>query len=241
MMHVRLPDRARITLWEAVTAFVDGESRAASSGPFYPSHKSDALLDRLHEAAHAGRVRFYALPAVGNNKYQEIDPLYFGTRCTLNWNKNEIRSWGLVDERECKPIYDGQECDEVLGLDWCDVHLDREQFASLLREMGVLVEQKLDQEFQQNADADQPTDLSRLETKGTGFVGRPESVRFVLPMAQKRLDAGDYPDTQKEFSELLAEDFAKSSPDAHHPTAKAIRTNPQFAEMCRRRPPKKPS
>ena len=190
MMHVRLPDRARITLWEAVTAFVDGESRAASSGPFYPSHKSDALLDRLHEAAHAGRVRFYALPAVGNNKYQEIDPLYFGTRCTLNWNENEILSWGPVDERECKPIYDGQECDEVLGVECYDVHLDREQFASLLREMGVSVRQNLDPGAPQDLDAEVPADLSNLETSGTGLAGRGTSIQYIIPRAKKRLDAG---------------------------------------------------
>jgi hypothetical protein len=156
MMNVRLPDRATITLREAVTAFVDGEPRDASPERFYPSHQSDALLDRLHEAAYTGRVRFHALPAVGNNKYQEINPLYFGTRRTLNWNKNEILSWGLVDERECKPIYDGQECDEVLGVEWYDVHLDRKQFASLLGEMGVSVQQNLDPSQPQNVDAEAP-------------------------------------------------------------------------------------
>ena len=203
MMPVQLPDRKEITLWEAVTAFVYGESRAASSGPFYPSDASDALLDRLHKAAHAGRVRFHALP-VGNNTYQEIDPLYFGTRRELNWNRNQILSYGPVDEQQCKPVYDGQECDEVLGVEWYDVHLDREQFASLLREMGVLVQQKLDTDVQQNVDADRPTDLSSLETSGTGLAGRPKSVQFVLPMAKKRLDAGDYPDSKRNLQNNLS-------------------------------------
>jgi hypothetical protein len=228
-----------ITLCEAVTAFVDGESRAASSAPFSPSDTSNALLDRLHEAACAGRVRFHALPAAGNNKYQEIDPLYFGTRCTLNWNKNEILSWGPVDERECKPIYDGQECDEVLGVEWYDVHLDREQFASLLREMGVSVQQNLDPGAPQDLDAEVPADLSDLETSGTGLAGRPTSIQSILPRAQTRLDAGDYPDTKTEFAKQVARDFAKAAPRAHHPTPKALKNNAAFSEMWRRRKPRK--
>lgn len=93
MMHVQLPDRSEITLYEAVTAFVSGKPRDASSEPFYPSFASEALLERLHNAAQAGQVRFRALK-IGDNKYQEIDPLYFGTRFEFNWNKNEIQSWG---------------------------------------------------------------------------------------------------------------------------------------------------
>jgi hypothetical protein len=241
MMDVQLPDRKEITLCEAVTAFVYGESRNASSGPFYASNAANAVLDRLHEAACAGRVRFHALPAAGNNKYQEIYPLYFSTRCTLNWNENEILSWGPVDERECKPIYDGQECDEVLGVEWYDVHLDREQFASLLREMGVSVRQNLDPGAPQDLDAEVPADLSNLETSGTGLVGRPQSVQFVLPMAKKRLDAGDYPDSKTEFAKQLAKDFAKAAPKAHHPKPNSIRNNPGFNEMWRRKPQKDPS
>ena len=182
-MHVQLPDREEITLWEAVTAFVYGDSRDTSSGPLYPSNASETLLERLHQAARAGQVRFRALK-IGDNKYQEIDPLYFGTRRELNWNKNQILSYGPVDEQQCKPVYDGEECGEVLGVEWYDVHLDREQFASLLREMGVSVEQNLDPGAPQYLDADRPTDLSSLETSGTGLAGRPTSIQFVLPMAQ---------------------------------------------------------
>jgi hypothetical protein len=201
-----------ITLCEAVTAFVYGESRPASSGPFYPSSASDALLDRLHDAARAGRVRFHALPVVGDNKYQEIDHLYFGTRRTLNWNKNQILSWGPVDERECKPLYDGQECDEVLGIEWYDVHLDREQFASLLGEMGVSVQQNLGPGAPQNVDAEASADLIDLETSGTGLAGRGTSIQFILPLAKQRLDAGDYPDTLTKFSEQVARDFVEAAP-----------------------------
>lgn len=185
-MHVQLPDRKEITLREAVTAFVYGESRDASSGQFYPSDASNALLEQLQEAARAGRVRFHALPVVGNNKYQEIDPLYFGTRRELDWNKNEILSLGPVDERECKPVYDGQECDEVLGVEWYDVHLDQEQFASLLKDMGVSVQQNLDPGAPQNVDAEAPADLSDLETSGTGLAGRRACARVRWPDVLRR-------------------------------------------------------
>ena len=238
MMHVQLPDREEITLWEAVTAFVYGNSRDTSSGPLYPSNASETLLERLHQAARAGQVRFRALK-IGDNKYQEIDPLYFGTKRELNWNKNQILSYGPVDEQQCKAVYDGEECGEVLGVEWYDVHLDREQFASLLREMGVSVEQNLDPGAPQYLDADRPTDLSSLETSGTGLAGRPTSIQFVLPMAQERLDAGDYPDSKTEFAEQLAEAFKKAAPKAHHPKPNTIRNNAEFGEMWRRRKPRK--
>jgi hypothetical protein len=243
MMHVQLPTCSRITLWDAITAFVYGAPRDPSTGPFYPSNASIALLERLHQAARAGQVRFHALSVVGNNTYQEIDPLYFGARCTFDWNKNQILSWGLVDERECKPIsmYDGQECDEVLGVDWFDVHLDQEQFASLLREMGVLVHQKLDTDIHQNVDADRPTDLSTLETSGTGLAGRPTSMPHILLLAKERLDAGDYPGTITEFAKQLARDFAKKAPKAHHPKPKTLKQNPTLREMWRLKPRKDPS
>jgi hypothetical protein len=234
MMHVQLPDRKKITLCEAVTAFVYGESRDPSSGPFYPSSASDALLEELYDAARAGRVKFHALKA-GNNKYRDIDPLYFGRRRKFNWSKNEILSWGPVDDRECKPLYDGQEYDEALGVEWYDVYLDREQFASLLREMGVSVQQNLDLGAPQDLDAEVPADLSNLETSGTGFAGRTKSAHYILPMAKKRLDAGDYPDSKTEFSKQLASDFAKTAPKAHHPKPNTIRNNPEFNEMWRRR------
>ena len=72
MMHVQLPDRKWITLCEAVTAFVYGESRDASSVPFYPV-ASDALVEQLHDAAKRGTIKFRALRR-GNNNYQEINP-----------------------------------------------------------------------------------------------------------------------------------------------------------------------
>jgi hypothetical protein len=219
MMHVQLPDRMEITLREAVTAFVYGESRDASSGPLYPSFASDALLEQLRCAAQAGRVRFRALK-IGDNKYQEIESLYFCTRREFNWNENEIQSWGPADEET------GVE-GEVLGVDWYDVYLDREQFASLLRDMGVSVNRRDGGDVQ-----------GERKTFETGLAGRPTSIYFVLPLAQIRLDAGDYPETLAEFSKQLAEALAKIEPNAHRITPKAISNNPKLRELWRRKPPK---
>jgi len=199
MMHVQLPDRKDITLREAVTAFVYGEPRDASSGPFYPSFASLALLEQLHSAAQAGRVRFRALK-IGDNKYQEVEPLYFSARYEFDWNKNEIQSWGLADEEM------GIE-GEVLGADWHDVYLDREQFASLLRDMGVSVKENP----VQNPDPD----LQReRKTYKTGAQGRPTSRHFVEKEAQRRLDAGECPKTLVVFSEELANWLKVAEPDA---------------------------
>jgi hypothetical protein len=216
MMHVQLPDRKEITLREAVTAFVYRESRDASSGPFYPSFASEALLEQLHNAAQAGRVRFRALK-IGDNKYQEIEPVYFSTRCKLNWTKNEILSWGPIDERECKPVYDGQECDEVLGVDWHDVHLDREQFASLLMEMGVSIRSAI--RGQLSSDPNEP---GEQVTDRTGDPGRRTSKHLYEAEARRRLDAGDVPGKLTEFSEQIADWIKRTHPLAARPTPKTI-------------------
>ena len=112
MMHVRLPDRTEITLCEAVTAFVYGESCAASSGPFDPSDASDALLDRLHEAAHAGRVRFHALPAweITNIRRSILSILARSVHSTGTkmkffpraWSMNENASQYMMDKNAMK-------------------------------------------------------------------------------------------------------------------------------------------
>jgi hypothetical protein len=189
MMHVQLPVRKEITLFEAVTAFVYGKPRDPSSEPFHASDAEEPLLERLHQAAHAGLVRFRALQE-GNNNYQEIDPLYFGTRRTLNWNNNRILSWGYNDEG-----------DEVYFLEWYDVHLDREQFASLLKHMGVSIEQSTVSP-QQPIDDDVP---GKHKTFETGAPGRPTSKHLVVAEAARRIAAGGYPKTLAEFSRQLAE------------------------------------
>ncbi len=220
-MHVQLPDRKEITLREAVTAFVYGKSCDASSGPFYPSFASDALLEQLHSAAQVGRVRFRALK-IGDSKYQEIEPLYFSTRCAFDWNKNQIQSWGLADE---ETGIDG----EVLGVDWYDVYLDREQFASLLRDMGVLVQQSPDPQ------SPDPDLQGERKTTRTGAQGRPTSRHFVEKEARCRIDAGNYPATLAAFSKELANWLKVTEPEAAPMTAKTIENN--IREMWRTRPP----
>jgi hypothetical protein len=171
-------------------------------------------------AGYAGRVKFRAIkegedPASG---YRDIDPLYFYVKPFFNWSQD------VIFHRE----------DESATV-WYFVHLDREQFASLLRKMGVSVEQNLDPGAPQNLDAVVPADLSDLETSGTGLAGRPTSIQFILPLAQKRLDDGDYPDTKTELAKQLTKDFARGAPKAHHPKPKTLMNNAEFSEMWRRR------
>jgi hypothetical protein len=183
------------------------------------------LLERLREAAYAGRIKFRAIkegedPA---NGYRDIDPLYFYVKPFFNWSQD------VIFNRE----------DESATV-WYFVHLDREQFASLLREMGVSVQQNLDPDAPQDLDAEVPADLSNLETSGTGFAGRPlKAGPYVLSMAKKRLDAGDYPNTKTEFAKQVVRDFAKAAPKADHPTPKTLSQNAAFSEMWQRRKPRK--
>src|SRR3974390_2921737 len=112
MMYVRLPDREWITLFEAVTALVNDESRDASA--LYASDATNAVLEQLHNAAVAGKVRFRALNT--GNKYQEIDADYFSTMFYFHWQRNEIQVLARVP---CG------EYDEDWVVEWRDVHLDR--------------------------------------------------------------------------------------------------------------------
>jgi hypothetical protein len=192
MMHVQLPDRKYITLCEAVTAFVYGAPRDSSSGPFEETDDAPLALEKeLYAAASAGKVRFRGLKA-GNNKYQEIDPVYFSTRHNIdfNWNKNLIR---------------------FRIPDWYDVHLDREQFASLLKDMGVSVEP--------DSNSNAPPDSTIY---CTGVAGRRTSRHIVELEAQRRLDAGDCPETLTAFSQELAAWLKKTEPRAPSMTAKTI-------------------
>jgi hypothetical protein len=258
---IDLPDRKEISLCEAVTAVIYGKAvsveeyqrhaeehlskiESESGLGFFdkstPANKQIApdeqppaneqtakwsdLLERLRKAAYDGRIKFraikdYANPADG---LKDIDPIYFYYNRTFIWTQDEIHS--LEDESSTI---------------WSCVHLDRQQFVSFLQELGVSVQQNLDPRAPQNVDAETPADLSDLETSGTGLAGRPQSVRFVLPLAKKRLDAGDYPDTKTEFAKQVARDFAKAAPKAHRPTPKALVNNAAFSEMWRRRKPRK--
>jgi len=216
MMHVQLPDRKWITLCEAVTAFVYGESRDASSVPFYPV-ASDAVLEQLHDAAQAGTIKFRALRR-GNNKYQEINPGYFSTTRHFRWKRNEICCWVPSD---------GGEYEQELAIEWYDVHLERDQYTSLLGDMGVSV--------QSNSVSDA---LDNSKIYKTGLQGRPTAKQLALPIAERRLADGHYPDTKTEFAKQIVDAVAKTEPQAPRMTAKALMNDPKFSELWRKKPPR---
>ena len=87
----------------------------------------------------------------------------------------------------------------MLVLEWHDVHLDREQFASLLRDMGVSVQQSPDPQSP-DLDIQGAKRLSELVRRG-----HPLPCISFCRMAQRRLNAGDYPGTLTAFTEELAE------------------------------------
>jgi hypothetical protein len=223
MMHVQLPDRKYITLYEAVTAFVYGAPRDSLSAPFDESDNALVALEKeLHAAAIAGKVRFRGLKA-GDYKYQEIDPRYFKDRhhIDFHWKKNLIRcrfpEFYDVD-RDAPLLKDMGISLEPSSLfrrrvpEWHDVHLDREQYASLLKNMGVSIEP--------SSGSDTPNEPKKIYS--TGAAGRPTSKHLVIPEAQRRLDAGKYPETLTAFSGELAAWLKKAHPEAASMTAKTI-------------------
>jgi hypothetical protein len=226
--QLKLPDRQEITLCEAVTAFVYGEASDALQYMLHgeagtteeQSAKVKDLIERLRKAAYAGRIKFRALKNGDNHAdgHKDIDHLYFSEERGLRWDLDQIWVRDLSPER---PKFKPQ---RAFKMDWHDVHLDREGFEALLRDMDVSV--------QQNADADVRGDR---KTYRTGLAGRLTSIGLVLPMARSRLNADDYPDTQVKFSEQLAEALAKTEPEAPRMTPKAIRNNPEFKELWRQR------
>jgi hypothetical protein len=200
--ELKLPPRPEITLCEAVTAFAYGKAMDAvqymaddeTETTEERSAKVKDLIERLHEAAYAGRIRFRA----------------------LRWEIDEI--WAR-DLSAARPKFESQ---GSFMREWRDVHLDREEFEALLRN-------------HRSSDTDVPGAQNIFRT---GLAGRPSSINLVLPVAQSRLTAGDYPDTQAKFSEQLAEHLKKTMPNAPRMTPKAIRNNPEFKELWRRRQPK---
>ena len=84
---VDLPDRKEITLCEAVTAFAYGKAydvrqfdlvRSAEAPIKEHVAKLDDLLERLREAAYAGRINFRAIKEYGDaaDGYKAIGPLF---------------------------------------------------------------------------------------------------------------------------------------------------------------------
>jgi hypothetical protein len=224
MMHIKLPDRTEITLSEAITAFAYGEPRDVSSAPLYFSFPLENLLKLLRDAALTGRVRFRALRA-GINKYQEIDPAYFNKEYSFDWNQNLIREFVSSNEVE---EYVGEH-DIVPVVEWYDVYLNRNQYASLLKDMGISVEPRSDYDAQ-------PAASGKPQVYKTGVAGRPTAINLILDLAQNRLAAKDYADSQKQFAQELADYLAKTDPLAPRMTPKSITNNPKFRELWRKRP-----
>jgi hypothetical protein len=228
--ELKLPDRKEITLCEAVTVVVFGkasnvvEQMINGEAPTEEqSARAKDLVDQLHSAAYAGRIKFRGLKNSDDHAdgHKDIDPLYFSEPRGLRWDCDEI--W-VRDLSRKYPVFKSR---PPFTRDWRDVHLDREDFETLLGEMGASVLQS------PNADV-----LGNRKTSKTGLVGRPTSIQLVLPIARSRLDAADFPETLIKFSEQLAEALAKAEPRAHRMSAKTIRNNPEIRDMWHRKPPK---
>lgn len=229
--QLKLPDRKEITLCEAVTAFVHGKASDVVQQMLYGEAETEAhsarakgLIERLHSAAYAGRIKFRGLRNGGDpaDGHKDIDRLYFSESRGLRWYADEIWSRDLSPDHpefKSRPPF--------FTMDWRDVHVDREDFEALLREMGVSV--------QQNPDADAP---GKRKTFATGTPGRPTSKHLVLPMAQRKLDDGDCPNTLIEFSRQLAEELRVAEPEAAPMTPKTISNVIRKLWNARHKPPK---
>jgi hypothetical protein len=212
--QLKLPDRREITLCEAVTVVVCGK---ASDALHYMLHeagtteeqnaKAKDLIERLHQAAYAGRIKFRALKNGDNQAdgHKDIDRLYFGEERGFRWEINQI--W----VRDLSPEHPKFKPHRAFWMDWYDVHVDREDFEALLRDMGVAVVQSLD-----------VVAPGKRKTLRTGMPGRPTSKHLVLAKARCRFDAGNLPSSLAAFSRELADALALEEPDAAPMTAKTV-------------------
>jgi hypothetical protein len=226
-----LPDRKEITLCEAVTAFVYGKASDVVQLMLYGEAETEAhsasakgLIERLHSAAYAGRIKFRGLRNGGDpaDGHKDIDRLYFSESRGLRWYADEIWSCDLSPDHpefKSRPPF--------FTMAWQHVHVDRDDFEALLRVMGVSV--------QQNPDADA---MGKRKTFTTGTPGRPTSKHLVLPMAQRKLDDGDYPKTLIGFSSQLAEQLHIAEPGAAPMTPKTISNVIRKLWQARKKPPK---
>jgi hypothetical protein len=96
--------------------------------------------------------------------------------------------------------------------------------------MGISLKQSPDP---QSPDADVQEER---KTFRTGAAGRPTSKHLVMKEARRRLDAGNYPEFLKTFSEELENWLKVAEPEAAPMTAKTIQNN--LRELWRRKPPK---
>jgi hypothetical protein len=198
-----LPHRKEITLCEAVTAVAIGAVNDAfdfdlKDKPLTDEQKAKVgiLIEHLRNAAYAGRIKFRAHKTgdEDTDTHREIDHLYFRRRRGFRWECDEIWSQS--------PSLRNPTFEERPGLTkvWYGVHVDREQFAALLLDTGVSVQQIFK----------------------SGFQGRPTSRHLIGEMAQDRLDAENYPKTLSEFSRQLEKELRSKHPNAAPATAKTI-------------------
>ena len=147
--------------------------------------KLSDLLERLREAAYAGRIKFRAIkegedPASG---YRDIDPLYFYIKPSFNWSQD------VIFNRE----------DESATV-WYFVHLDREQFASLLKESGVTIQDAI------SAAAPAASDEATLSIGEAGLHPKAKAGRksFAVPIRQAVFELmewhGDLSDDDRDWS-----------------------------------------
>jgi hypothetical protein len=222
--QIRLPEGKMISLCQAVTAFAVGKASDSFDYGLFGEVETEEerakiknLIQQLHSAAYAGRIRFRALrngdsPADG---HKDIDPLYFSERRGLRWNCDEIWVSGLSPRR---PTFESQ---GRFTVDWRDVHLDREDFEALLRDMGVSV-----------------IAPGKRKTLTTGMPGRPTSKHLVLEIARRRFEAGNLPSTLAAFSRELADALRNEEPQAAPMTAKTIANAIRELWRAHHKPPK---
>jgi hypothetical protein len=89
--------------------------------------------------------------------------------------------------------------------------------------------------IRQSPDADAP---GNRKTFTTGTPGRPTSKHLVLPMAQRKLNDGDYPKTLIGFSRQLAEELRIAEPAAAPMTPKTISNVIRKLWQARQKSPK---
>ena len=228
--QLKLPDRKEITLCEAITAVIFGKANDMIQDMLYgetPNEENSAkekdLIERLHSAAYAGRIKFRGLKNGDKHSdgHRVIDPLYFSEPRGLRWGSNEIWVRGLSPEH---PQFKSH---RSFTWDWRDVHLDREDFEALLRDMGVSVVQSLDAVAQ-----------GKRKTLTTGMPGRPTSKHLVLEIARRRFDAGNLPSNLTAFSRELADALRNEEPQAAPMKAKTVCNAVRGLWRAHQKPPK---
>jgi len=160
------------------------------------------VLQRLHNAAYAGRVKFRGIREHGDlaDGLKDIDPAVFAIPRLFNWRQDVITS--EADDR-----------------DWYFVHLDKQQFVSLLESMGL-------------------TAQAPRNTHRTGAPGKPTTAHVMERLAKEMLDAGTSAKDLTEFAaqvEIKLDEYLRiHDPDAPRLKAKTIRN--RLTKMWKSRP-----